>query len=587
MDFSPQFGNSQQRKQSRRTRSELPSMEPSMFFDPSKLKSSEVVTEQNEESSYPQRSSFENRAENMRKRESRRTKSELPAIETLLLNAYSNEAEDKVVSIVEDQRQESNAGEWTASVQGEQPPLDRFPLGENVFSSDHPEGVASFQSLARRVMMNSKTEQMTAMGNLFIATDKEDTEDIFAQDTHDAPHQTAHTDAFISGAEKVNELFKEEDSISPSMTSSMATDAEGEPLLPTTNVPPSTYGSSLRRKRKVRKRGKVSQFWCLPRNQYSLAEIVNPEECRKSLRRLLLDSGITYIVLPCMIVSFVLFYWVSNIALDFMPGTAPLSWWLLFVARQVVTMELAMVLQHLVVEGLALRTKWLVLAFGPLITLGVIQAKGWPLVAIFWSITDLCLLHGPHPFQQNWLYFLNVGLFSQKGAFLESEFYLGLLLSMLLAGTCHAVKRTTVALSFGKQTLVQYKARMEKILTDIVLITEVAQLAKELLNLEMAQQQRRVNPVIKKDNKWRSTMDVTFSGARRRYYKKATNQSLEIGNSMDSLHADNNNDEDDDDDDHSSSSSSGLNEDSDGMTRMILLTTTIAKEVAGRPVETR
>ena len=63
---------------------------------------------------------------------------------------------------------------------------------------------------------------------------------------------------------------------------------------------------------------------------------------------------------------------------------------------------------------------------------------------------------------------------------LTSDIYFRLLLSMIAAGVAKACKRTGVALYFGRRTFAEFKPRMERILKDIVLLSEVAALAEEI-----------------------------------------------------------------------------------------------------------
>jgi hypothetical protein len=481
---------------------------------------------------------------------------------------YSDDAEDRVVSIVEDRRRRAgNSSDWNAAVDGELPPMNRLPdtaifsPGYSVGSGRSENAIPTFRDLARRVRTMTGTGKMSSMRNLFLKQGSQDQiENIFGNDNDDAP---THMDTLITGALKMNELFEEDDEDEDALTTrsnafSDDADAESdEQLLPLTANDVEgfkAYGTSnenskkRKKKKKKKKKSKLSQFWCLPRSRTSLAEVINPEMCAQGLIHLVFNSSLAYVTFPALVVAAILYYGVGNPALDFMPQDSTISWWLLFFARQGVTFEIAVILQHVVVEGLALRTKWLVFAFGPLVTLGFIQAKGWPLIAVLWSLIDLCVLHGDNVWQQNWFYFLEIGLFSQKnkgGDFLYTDFYLSLLLAMLLAGFCHAVKRTSVAMSFGKRTLFTYKARLEKILTEIVLITEVAELANELEALE-SMNDTRINPVLRADNKWRNTMDINYTGTRGKASSEFVGEDGQLVDSGDSLVDDDSLDENDD-----------------------------------------
>lgn len=103
-----------------------------------------------------------------------------------------------------------------------------------------------------------------------------------------------------------------------------------------------------------------------------------------------------------------------------------------------------------------------------------------------WALWDLTIFHGDNDFQQNWLYWSDIRLFSPEnkgGQIIESDIYLRLLLAMVLAGVSCSIKRTALALYFGKKTFLNYKARMDKILADMLIISDVSQLSCEAENL--------------------------------------------------------------------------------------------------------
>ena len=63
-----------------------------------------------------------------------------------------------------------------------------------------------------------------------------------------------------------------------------------------------------------------------------------------------------------------------------------LSWWILFIGvRQVVTLTMALITQALVIDYLALGSRFSLKWLGPLPTLLIVQSKGWPFVSIFWG----------------------------------------------------------------------------------------------------------------------------------------------------------------------------------------------------------
>jgi len=71
------------------------------------------------------------------------------------------------------------------------------------------------------------------------------------------------------------------------------------------------------------------------------------------------------------------------------------SWWLLFLGvRQVVTLSLAQVTQFLIIDFLCVGRIWTSKIFGPVVTLLIVQSRGWPMVVFWWSIYNLAMNHG-------------------------------------------------------------------------------------------------------------------------------------------------------------------------------------------------
>lgn len=293
----------------------------------------------------------------------------------------------------------------------------------------------------------------------------------------DVPNSTVGnkgTDELISGAMAVAELMNDEDH----SIESRSTAPQSEEALPLT-VNSKTYGTESRKSR--RKSGNTTKSKRRRRKRNGCMSWLYM--LGKGLINLLFASTLTYIAFPCLLFAAVLFYLLDNPIPSFLSGDTTASWWLIFFARQSVTYELAKLIQWFIVNVLALRNKAAVKIFGPLLTLSLIQNQGWSLTFIFWSLADLCLLHGDGDFQQHWLFAYEIDMFSNKnqgGSFLEQEFYLSILISMFLVGVTHSIKNTMLAINFGKNTVRSYKKRQDKLLSDFVLLTEVATLADNL-----------------------------------------------------------------------------------------------------------
>lgn len=124
-----------------------------------------------------------------------------------------------------------------------------------------------------------------------------------------------------------------------------------------------------------------------------------------------------FIMIPATGIAAILFYLAGNppCGYDYCTGTSPIfyifntvhlasaSWWLLFVCcRQTITFSFARATNSVVVDYLALRTRWFVRAFGPFITLFIVQSSGWPFTLFFWGVYDFMLLFGGSEFANHW-----------------------------------------------------------------------------------------------------------------------------------------------------------------------------------------
>ena len=172
-----------------------------------------------------------------------------------------------------------------------------------------------------------------------------------------------------------------------------------------------------------------------------------------------------YLILPLVGVSAILFYIGNNPiqgkSEDGLPGDKPsISWWLLFVVRQVVTLSLALAMQGLVIDFLALGTKIILRLVGPIVTLLIVQAKGWPFICFWWSIFDFAMLAGPSQFAHHWLFWQDIfGLCNNEnpsGLVVESEVYLTILTIVVSVSVLVAVKRFVVGIYLGRQTFSKY-----------------------------------------------------------------------------------------------------------------------------------
>jgi len=106
-------------------------------------------------------------------------------------------------------------------------------------------------------------------------------------------------------------------------------------------------------------------------------------------------------IAPMLAISALLFYVLGN---PEGPHGASWSWWLNFIVRQAVSLLLAQITQFILIDFIVLETRVAVWALGKLLTLLAIQAKGWPLLAVFWATWNFAFNHGNTRYAQHWLY---------------------------------------------------------------------------------------------------------------------------------------------------------------------------------------
>lgn len=176
-------------------------------------------------------------------------------------------------------------------------------------------------------------------------------------------------------------------------------------------------------------------------------------------------------------------------------GGASYSWWFLFLGvRQVITFSLALITQAFIIDYLALSSRLLLNSIGPVLTLFVVQSKGWPFLTIFWAAWDLVLLSTSEQsspdasayvrFVHHWGYWQDwVGLFNEdnsSGDVVSSEWNYAILINAIIVGVAVAVKRLVVGLLLGRQTFAHYGEELSKVLKNNLLVGEIATLARHI-----------------------------------------------------------------------------------------------------------
>jgi hypothetical protein len=275
--------------------------------------------------------------------------------------------------------------------------------------------------------------------------------------------EDSSTDRLIAGAMKVEKLFDDDDASLNSADSLNMTPSASHENLPLIggdallgdhddSQRQQNYGSAtVQEIRRTRRRSR--RLWRKMRRV--LRSCCNPVDNLMWLVRVLRAAYFFWMSLPLFGSAWLLYYYFGNPELDFMPGTATVSWWFNFIGRHLLTLELARVTEWLVIDCCALGSRLAVTLFGPYLTLLAIQAKGWPFMLGAWATWDLFLLHGNDKFQSHWLFWAGIDIYSEANSgsyILSSELYLRVLLSMLLAGVAASFKRTIVAVYFGRRT---------------------------------------------------------------------------------------------------------------------------------------
>ena len=160
-----------------------------------------------------------------------------------------------------------------------------------------------------------------------------------------------------------------------------------------------------------------------------------------------------YFMIPCLCLSAILYYFAGN---PIGPSGGSYSWWLQFMTRLGITFVLSNITQFILIDFIAIETRLAVMAVGRVITLMTVQAKGWPLISIFWALWNFILLFGDHgatwiTFEQNAFNMFNP---SNPPAleFLSSGSYQRILIAMIVVGVTVMVKRLMFSLLLGKRT---------------------------------------------------------------------------------------------------------------------------------------
>ena len=193
-------------------------------------------------------------------------------------------------------------------------------------------------------------------------------------------------------------------------------------------------------------------------------------------------SAMIWVGLPTSILSWVLFYFIGDPELDFLPGQIALSWWMIFISRQTVTFDAARCLQYLLLDIIIGGSTTTMKILGPGILQYCIKSNGWPSVAVWWSLLDMIVLHGDDKFVKHWLYWTGLRIYDVNSSIngnnlIGSILYLRLLIAMMVTGLATSMKRFLLDFQFKQGQCIVFKSRLEKLLLEMILVADIAFLA--------------------------------------------------------------------------------------------------------------
>lgn len=201
---------------------------------------------------------------------------------------------------------------------------------------------------------------------------------------------------------------------------------------------------------------------------------------------------VLYMILPAVGIAAILYYFLENPPTGTLDdetgstdtGRASASYILLFCCRQLVTFSLAFATQIFLIDFIALNTRIMLNLLGPVLTLLVVQSKGWPCLLTWWSIYDFALLAGDFPFVHHWLFFQStIGLFSERnpsGQLVNDDWYWRALTIAISVSLVVSVKRFVVGLYLGRATFSHYGEPLANAMSKMLLVGEVAAFAKDI-----------------------------------------------------------------------------------------------------------
>jgi len=163
---------------------------------------------------------------------------------------------------------------------------------------------------------------------------------------------------------------------------------------------------------------------------------------------------------------------------------ASASYSLLFSARQIVTLSMALAMQCVIIDVVALQTRFFLRTVGPVITLMIVQSKGWPHIVFWWSIWNFAMNYGKGAFAHHWAFYQDwIDLFNAanpSGSIPTNEWYKRCLVIGVSVSLVVTVKRFLVGLHLGRKQFSHFGEQLAKVMNKMFLLSEVAALGKYL-----------------------------------------------------------------------------------------------------------
>lgn len=163
-------------------------------------------------------------------------------------------------------------------------------------------------------------------------------------------------------------------------------------------------------------------------------------------------------ILPLTLIAIILFYAAGNPMLR--DTDASVSWLMLFLVRNLITMSLAKALEIYIIYYLGLRKRLLSRVFGPVTALVVVQSRGYPCVLFFYGLISMFLLSGYSDFVKWWLFYQNAihlcNANNPAGKISVSRIYVGVIGCCMLFGAAVTLKRHWLGLKLGQRAYRKY-----------------------------------------------------------------------------------------------------------------------------------